>query len=110
VIGYGVFVLYLSSLEIIIRQAPFVHYDKVFHFVEYGVFALLWYRALRVSWPARRAWGLGLIALLLILLFAAFDEISQSKTLTRLSDPYDFAADAIGASSVILFMIIIERR
>lgn len=104
VLAYAGFILLLSSLRIRIRHAPFPHYDKVFHFIEYGIFAWLWYRALRMTTRIPSyGWGwTGVATFLICLLFGAGDELYQAFTPYRVSDIYDWAADASGALAVVL--------
>lgn len=109
VIAYGILIFYVSSLEIRIRQIPFPYYDKVFHLVEYGIFAWLWYRALRVSVGARHHRWVGPAVFAVSLLFAGLDEMYQSIIPFRASDFYDFLADALGAFLVMMILILKER-
>lgn len=109
VIGYGILIFYLSSLEIKIQHPPFAYYDKVFHLMEYGIFVWLWYRAFRASWSIPRQGWLWLVAFVITVAFAAFDEMYQSRTPSRVSDLYDFMADALGALSIMLLFILKER-
>jgi hypothetical protein len=110
VVGYGILIFYLSSLQIRIEQPPFAYHDKVFHSVEYGVFVWLWYRALRASWNIHRLAWIRVAALMITLAFAAFDEMYQSRNPSRSSDLYDFLADAIGAFSVMWLTLLWPRR
>ncbi|MBI3811925.1 MAG: VanZ family protein [Nitrospirae bacterium] len=103
VIAYAGFILFVSSLPIRIRHAPFPHYDKVFHFIEYGIFAGLWYRALRMTTPIPSyGWGwTGVATFLICLMFGTGDELYQVFTPYRVSDIYDVVADASGAFAVV---------
>ncbi len=71
--------------------------DKVLHAIEYGVLAILFYRAFRLAagpWAARRAL---LLATLAAIGYALTDEIHQAFVPLRESDPMDLAADSVGA-------------
>ena len=99
VIVYAGFILYLSSLPIRIKQVPFPYYDKVFHFFEYGIYAGLWYRALRMTTrlpSSGRGWT-GTATFLICSMFGVGDELFQAFMPYRVSDIYDVAADASGA-------------
>ena len=88
------------------RAAPLLHYDKILHAVEYGLFAWLWWGVLRDSKrPAlrRRAW---FWVAVVGLLWAAGDEMVQG-TIGRSRDPFDFLADAIGIAAALWIR---ERR
>ena len=99
VLVYAGFILYLSSLPFRIRQPPFPYYDKVFHFMEYGIYAGLWYRALRrTTRLSLHGHGTtGIATFLICSLFGIGDELFQSFMPYRVSDMYDVAADASGA-------------
>ena len=98
VIVYAGFILFLSSLPIRIRQVPFPYYDKVFHFFEYGIYAGLWYRALRMTTRLPSyGWGwTGIATFLICSMFGVGDELFQAFTPYRVSDIYDLAADVFG--------------
>jgi VanZ family protein len=64
--------------------------DKLVHF---AVFGLLATATVRVPALARRAW----LAVLLVSLFGAADEVHQGFTPGRSPDPYDWLADTLGA-------------
>lgn len=99
VIVYAGFIFYLSSLPIRIRKVPFPYYDKVFHFFEYGIYAGLWYRALRMTTHLPSyGWGwTGVATFLICTIVGVGDELFQAFTPYRVSDIYDVAADASGA-------------
>jgi VanZ family protein len=108
VIVYAGFIFFLSSFPIRIRHTPFPYYDKVFHFFEYGIYAGLWYRALRMTTRLPSyGWGwTGIVTLLVCLVFGAGDELYQTFTPYRASDIYDVAADASGAFAAIFLFIV----
>lgn len=108
VIAYAGFILLLSSLPIRIRHIPFRYYDKVFHFVEYGIYAGLWYRALRMTTRLPLyGWGwTGVATFLICLMFGVGDELYQVFTPYRVSDIYDVAADASGAFAVVILAMV----
>ncbi len=99
VIVYAGFIFCLSSLPIRVRKIPFPYYDKVFHFFEYGIYAGLWYRALRMTTHLPLyGWGwTGVATFLICTIVGVGDELFQAFTPYRVSDIYDVAADASGA-------------
>jgi VanZ family protein len=72
---------------------------KMVHFVEYGLLAFLWARALRTRMEARRA---ALVALLVASLYAVTDEYHQTFVRGRAGHPVDWAIDTAGAATVTL--------
>ncbi len=83
---------------------PFLHYDKVLHLVEYGVFAWLWGDALRErgGFLERHVW---MIIVAGGILWGTLDEIYQGSV-GRSRDPYDLLADTVAIVAVQL----IQRR
>lgn len=78
----------------------FPYYDKLGHFVLYGVLGLLLHLALRSR--ALSFWRLPIpMALLVVAALAVLDELQQSFMPARSFDAVDFAADMIG----VLFFI-----
>ena len=108
VIAYAGFILYLSSLPIRIRHIPFPYYDKVFHFFEYGIYAGLWHRALRMTTRLPLyGWGwTGGVTFLICSSFGIGDEFFQAFIPYRVSDIYDVAADASGAFAAVSLTIV----
>ncbi len=109
VVLYALLILYLSSLPIKIRQIPFRNYDKVFHMMEYGLFALLWYRAIRVTGVRVSFMGPGVLTFLVCALFGVLDEIYQIFTPYRISDLYDVAADSAGSLFGVIAAVFRDR-
>jgi VanZ family protein len=72
---------------------------KLAHFAEFGVLALLWWRALRTHMPDERAIA-GAFALAAA--YAATDEYHQGFVEGRTASPLDWAIDAAGAATMAL--------
>jgi len=101
VVGYAGVIFFLSSESHPEDQLPWFYLkevsDKVLHAVEYGVFALLCYRAFR--------WGAGpvvarqaiVLAIVTVSVFGLTDEVHQYFVPFRDSSWQDWAADTIGA-------------
>lgn len=73
-----------------------INFDKLVHFVVFGLIATLALRALSGS-PFRRAW----LAVVLVSLFGASDEFRQSFTPGRSMSFADWIADTAGAIAAV---------
>jgi VanZ family protein len=87
--------------------------DKIVHFLVFGLLATVTLRALRIESPRSRA----VVAVLLVSLFGASDELHQYFTPGRSCDVFDWVADTLGASlAVSLYLFwpawrrLLERR
>jgi len=67
--------------------------DKLVHFLVFGLLATVTLRALRIESPRSRA----LVAVSLVSLFGASDELHQYFTPGRSCDVFDWVADTLGA-------------
>lgn len=76
---------------------------KVGHLTEYGVLALLWYRA-RAYGTAAWAPGAARLALLLAVAYAVMDEAHQAFVASRSGSLVDVAIDAAGAAAGLLVL------
>jgi VanZ family protein len=72
--------------------------DKVLHMLAYGLLAILFYRASRLTWPGRLS---PMLLLVISVLFATFygatDEFHQSFVAARTADVLDGLADFVGS-------------
>ena len=84
--------------------------DKIIHFLEYFIFALLTYRS--VSHLANKALSgrALLISFLLVGLFALADEFYQKFVPNRVSELPDLIADLLGAIMVLFLLWIRDRK
>ena len=91
-----ILIFFLSSLTLKI-QAPklFSFQDKVFHFLEFGMLALLLIRA--VYRRSARGKMRYLICITLVVIYGGLDEFHQYFVPGRMVEWGDFAADALGA-------------
>ena len=85
---------------------------KMGHLTEYGLLALLLWRALRK--PVRRdprpwSWNLARLTVLLAAIYAATDEFHQSFVPTREARVHDVAIDTVGAMTALLLLWLIGR-
>ncbi len=108
VIVYGILILYISSLDVSFHRPTFTYDDKVYHLVEYGIFAWLWFRALSVGSRGHLRRVILLIMAVMVL-FGAVDEWYQSLNPARSSDFFDFIADMLGGAIVITILSLKEE-
>jgi VanZ family protein len=103
VVLFAGLIFWLSSLTGVPRLGGWS--DKLFHFAEYFLFALLLWRALtaehRGTVDLRRALGVLLIGSV----YAASDEVHQSLVPGRYASIYDWFADVAGILGMITLMI-----
>lgn len=105
-IFYAILIFAISSIPYF--HPPNLHIplqDKLFHFLEYSIFALFLYRALSNSsntFLTRNVWWL---TLSLGILYALGDESYQKTVLGRSSEFYDFVADSLG---IVLTLTVIK--
>ena len=70
-------------------------FDKVVHFIEYAIFALLYYRGLSYG-GVRVRWSIVIIVIMSGIAVAALDEMYQSYIPRRDSSFFDLVMDAAG--------------
>jgi VanZ family protein len=72
--------------------------DKVLHILAYGLLAILFCRASRITWPERLSpMQLLVISVLFATLYGATDEFHQSFVAARTADVLDGLADFMGS-------------
>lgn len=110
-IAYAGLIILLSSIPDLGTKHNFLHgYDKLIHFCEYAIFAVLIYRSIsHISKKIGFYLALGL-SLLFILMFAAFDELYQGHIPGRDSNLYDALFDFLGAVLIVLILALRHRR
>jgi hypothetical protein len=94
--GYICIIFLLSSLSHIPFRFPFRHFDKLLHFSEYGILAILLARALGASNRVKSWWMILLLTSFFCVLLGAIDEMYQSTITNRDSDVFDAMADSAG--------------
>lgn len=100
VLAYAGLIFALSSLSRPEEMMPSILEevgDKTLHALEYGVFGVLCYRALRGAagaWAAARALPLAVLA---ALSYGLTDEVHQAFVPRREADAWDLVADGTGA-------------
>lgn len=84
---------------------PFHHIiRKAAHFTEYGILALLLFRAFRGSSPSHWSWRWAVYAWLIVAVYALSDELHQSFTRHRTASIYDSLIDTSGGTAALALM------
>jgi VanZ family protein len=99
-VAYAGLIFYLSSQSSFPVPGRLWDFDKVIHFIEYGVFAVLLLRATRSP----------LISLLIAAAYGVSDELHQSFTPGRDCSAFDALADCIGAGLVCGVAVLRNRK
>ncbi|MBR9986421.1 MAG: VanZ family protein [Desulfosarcina sp.] len=98
VIALGAAIFVQSSFPAPDLGLSFPLKDKVMHMVAYGLLAVLFCRACRVTWPERLSpMQLLAISVLFASLYGVSDEFHQSFVAARQADAYDVLADFLGS-------------
>ncbi len=108
---YAAIILALSSIpRTDFPEIAFLRADKLLHFAEYALFAVLIYRSmseLLKKYPVKYSiW----VSLLIVMIFAAADEYYQSYIPGRNSDPVDLIIDIAGAALILFWLWFRHRR
>ncbi|MDD5435644.1 MAG: VanZ family protein [Nitrospira sp.] len=109
VIFFACVVFIGSSISHPLSKDPFPHFDKVAHLSEYGLFALLLFRALNGTLSKKSFLLLAVITVLITTGYGASDEFHQYFVPGRSSDLKDLAADGLG-SVMAMAAVFIKRR
>lgn len=106
-LGYAITLGTVSLITL--KDLPDVHIsfaDKIFHFLAYGLFAILWYLAFYYSFNYRKIKAL-IYAFVFAVSFGIIIEILQdTMTVSRALDVYDAIANTLGAliASIIIWL------
>lgn len=108
---YAAIILSLSSLpRVDLPELAILRADKLLHFAEYAVFAVLIYRSmsnlLRNHYFRYIFWA----SLAIVMVFAAIDEFYQSYIPGRNSDPVDLLVDILGAALILFLLWYRQKR
>ena len=108
---YAILVIGVSSLRNLRGpHVDFIALDKLAHFVEYALFALLTWRSFSHLSSRLSANMALLLSLLFLAVFALIDEYFQSFIPGRHADAADWATDILGAFLVLALLWIRRRR
>ena len=106
VILWAVIIFTISSMPHIVGIKPqWTKYDKIVHFIEYGVFGYFLTRALYYQNNVSIKKISIILALIIGILFAGIDEMHQKYIPGRLESFWDFIADAAGIIVAQFFFI-----
>jgi VanZ family protein len=95
---YIAIIFTLSSIPNLRTPVGVTNADKAAHFLEYGLFGLLMYRAARLTWSHRNAVIPFLLTVLVGLGVALCDELYQGTVPGRQKSATDAVADLIGVT------------
>ena len=107
-IVYMALIFHLSSESAPLPEVTTLVWDKLLHFIEYGILAVLFYRAF--TGEGLNGLTSSLLALAATSIYGASDEWHQTFVPLRTSDLSDWIADTIGASIAIAAYAIFRRR
>lgn len=105
---YAAAIFVLSSLPAVIKSPQLTHLDKIAHALEFGIFSILLYRAMFVSFTTIPISTLILMTVLASISYGALDEYHQFFSPMRTPDLSDLLADVIGiliAQGIILVRV-----
>ncbi len=109
-ISYAGLIIALSSIPNLNQNRSFLFgYDKLIHFAEYAIFAILIFRSfshisIKIQFKATIYLSFAFIAI-----FALFDELYQSRIPGRETDLYDILSDILGAALIVIVMAVRRR-
>jgi VanZ family protein len=104
-LAYAGLIIAISSWpNIPTNRIHIVGLDKLAHFCEYGLFAVLAFRSFSRLTPRITPSLAALMSMLFLVLFAAADEYYQHIVPGRFSDFWDMLADSVGGGLVLLFL------
>jgi len=102
---YAALVVTLSSIPYLGQKHPEIFgLDKIIHFIEYALFAVLIFRSFSHISEKLKMRLVVLLSFLFVILFAVFDEYYQSHIPGRQPDMYDLIFDIFGALIILLIM------
>lgn len=107
---YAVVVFLLSSVPgMNIPEYKFLVSDKIMHFMEYALFAILIFRSFSQLFRKQKFHYVIVVSSFFLILFALLDEYYQKYIPGRESDVADVILDVFGAS-LILFLLWIRKH
>ncbi len=92
------------------RYKIYLAIRKSAHFTEYGILAILTFRAALLAAPRNQLTTAGWFALFLVATLASADEARQAFSTSRSGSPYDVLIDITGGAIAIVGLILITRR
>ena len=107
---YAILIFILSASPSISPPPGFVLEDKIYHFIEYGVFSLLLFLVFFTSGREYLRKHVFLLSTLVGMAYAVSDEIHQKFVPGRSSEFLDFVADSLGIVLVQIGIWLYLRR
>lgn len=110
VAAYASLIFFLSSQSTPSRYIPGLFYglsDKFLHAIEYGILAILLYRAFKHTVNTR--WTIG-VSLFSAMAYGLSDEIHQWFVPHREADIWDLLADGCGATLLVFAWVMITEK
>ena len=106
-LGYAITLATVSLITL--KDLPNVHIsfaDKIFHFLAYSLFVVLWYFAFLYSFSFRQIKAIRYAFIWAVLFGLAIEILQDTLTATRALDIYDALANTLGAliASIILWI------
>lgn len=110
VVAYAALIFFLSSQSMPSRYMPGLFYglsDKFLHAIEYGILAILLYRAFKHTVNTR--WTIG-VSIFSAMAYGLSDEIHQWFVPHREADVWDLLADGCGAALLVFAWVMITEK
>ena len=108
---YGLLILVLSSIpKESLPEISLLRADKLMHFLEYALFAILIYRSFTHLLTRFGTRYVFLASFVFMLLFSMLDEAYQNYVPGRHSDILDIILDVLGASLILVLLWIRQKR
>ncbi len=107
---YATLIFILSASPSISPPPGFVFEDKIYHFIEYGIFSIFLFLAFYTSGREFFRKHVFLLSCLIGMAYAASDEIHQKFVPGRSSEFLDFVADSLGIVLVQIGIWLYLRR
>jgi VanZ family protein len=110
-LAYAVLILIVSSIpDLKTPQLGFEYQDKLYHFIEYGIFSVFLFFALLNSSKDFLRKNVLLISLLIGASFGILDELHQKFIPGRQADVLDFTADFVGVALIQICFWVYHRK
>lgn len=108
---YGLLIIILSSIaHFHTPRLRFIGVDKIIHFLEYAIFAVLVYRSFSNISDRLSDRSIFLLSILFLSLFAALDETYQKFIPGRQPDLTDAISDISGSILILILLWLWRRR
>ncbi|MCP4704015.1 MAG: hypothetical protein GY865_05340, partial [candidate division Zixibacteria bacterium] len=110
-IVYALAIFLLSSVPgMNMPEYGFLMADKLLHFLEYALFAVLIFRSFSQLFHQHKLHYVIIISSFFLILFALLDEYYQKYIPGRESDVADVILDVLGASLILFLLWVRQRR